>query len=97
MKEPQTISVQTLELKPDEPLTLPETFKSALGLDKGGTYTAIQLNGLVLLISRSLIAQEALEGMRKVLEAKGVTLEDLLSGLSEVRSQVLYERYSLAS
>ncbi len=95
MKEQQAISVQTLKLKPDEPLTLPDTFKSALGLDKGGTYTAIQMDGLVLLVSRSLASQEALEGMRRVLEAKGLTLEDLLSGLSEVRSQVLYERYGV--
>ncbi len=94
---PQRASVllQTLELAPGEPLVLPEAVKASLGLEEGGTCTILQLDGMVLLIPRPLQSPEALEGMRQALEAAGVTLDDLLAGLAEIRTQMLRERYGI--
>lgn len=95
---PETsVLLQTLELGPDDPLVLPDAFKVALGLGKGGTCTVVQLDGMVLLISRRLVSLEALEGMRQALSEAGVTLEDLLTGLADIRTQMLHERYGLTS
>ena len=90
-----SILLQTLELGPDDPLVLPQAFKEALGLEEGGTCTVIQLDEMVLLISRLLVSPRALEEMRRSLDAAGVTLADLLAGLADIRSQMLRERYGL--
>jgi hypothetical protein len=87
--------LQTLELGPDDPLTLPEAFKAALGLEGGGTCTVVHLDGMVVLIPRSLVSPEALDEMRQALSTAGVTLEDLLAGLADIRTQMLHERYGL--
>jgi len=78
-------------------LILPDAFKVALGLGEGGTCTVVQLDGMVLLIPRLLVSLEALEGMRQALSEAGVTLEDLLTGLADIRTQMLHERYGLTS
>jgi hypothetical protein len=88
---------QTLELDPGAPLVLPEVFKAALGLEEGGTCTVVQLDSMVLLIARPLVSPEALDGMCQALSTAGVTLEDLLTSLADVRTQMLYERYGLTA
>ena len=95
MSERLETSVMNLELKPGDPIVLPEVFKAALGLEKGGDCTIVRLDGVVLLISRPLVSLKALEGMRQALQADGVVLEDLLAGLADVRTQMLEERYGL--
>ena len=90
-----SVSLQTLELQPGEPLTLPEDVKATLGLEEGGTCFILRLDGMVLLLSRPLQSPEALEGMRQALEAAGVTLDDLLAGLADIRIQMLRERYGI--
>jgi len=86
-------SAESITIGPGQPLLLPETIKAALGLEKGGTCVIIPLDGVVLLVSRPLVSPSALEGMRQALTEAGVTLEDLLKGLVEVRSQISTERY----
>ena len=90
-----SIRLQTLELSPGEPLILPKAFKAVLGLEEGGSCTIINLDGMVLLIRCSLVSPEALEGMRQALSTADVTLEDLLSGLADIRTQMLRERYGI--
>ena len=50
---------------------------------------------MVLLLSHPLQSPEALEGMRQALEAAGVTLDELLAGLADIRPQMLRERYGI--
>jgi len=83
------VLLQTLELGPDGSLTLPATFRAALGLEGGGRCTVLQLDGIVLLVSRPLLSPEALEGMRQALNTAGVTLDDLLAGLADMRTQIV--------
>lgn len=87
--------LQTVQLGPGDPLTLPEAFKATLGLEEGGACTIINLDGMVVLVPRTLVSPEALEGMRQALSVADVTLEDLLSGLADIRTQMLRERYGL--
>ncbi|MFQ6014811.1 MAG: hypothetical protein ACE5NP_05150, partial [Anaerolineae bacterium] len=46
----------------------------------------------LLLYPKRLVSLEALERMRQVFE-EGVTLDDLLEGLDEVRQKIYDERY----
>ncbi len=102
--EETSIQLQTLEAKPTEPLILPESFKTTLNLEAGGTYTALHLDDMVLLISRPLITPQALNGMGQALNGMGqalqaadVSLEDLLANLANIRTQMLHERYGLTA
>ncbi len=95
--EETSIQLQTLEVKPTEPLILPESFKTTLNLEAGGTYTALHLDDMVLLISRPLVAPQALNGMGQALQAADVSLEDLLANLANTRTQMLHERYGLTA
>lgn len=50
-------------------------------------------DSFVPLYPKRLVSLEALEGMRRVFEEEGVTLDDLLEGLDEVRQEIYDERY----
>ena len=91
------VRLQTLELRPGDPLVLPGDFKKALGLESGGPCTIMSLDGMVLLMPSSLVTPQALEGMRQALNTAGVTLGDLLSGLDDIRTQMLRERYGITA
>ena len=82
---------RTIVVGKDEPIAIPEEFKAVLGLDKGGAYTVVQFDSFLLLYPKRLVSLEALERMRQVLEEEGVTLDDLLEGLDDVRQEI-YER-----
>jgi len=87
------LRAQIVTLGPQEPLTLPEEFKRALGLGAGGVYTVVQFDGFALLAPKRLVSLEALEQMRRIFIEAEITLNDLLQGLEEVREQIYAERY----
>ena len=95
ISETTSIQLQTLEVQPQEPLILPESFKHTLNLEQGGTYTALHLHDMVLLISRPLITPQALDGMGRALQTADVSLEELLANLTNIRTELLQERYGL--
>lgn len=97
MIEAETLTVKTVAVGADEPLVLPDEFRRGLGLDAGGEYTVIQLNGFILLTPKRLISLELLEAMRRSLDSSGVTLDDLLVGLGQVRQEIYQERYGSAA
>lgn len=82
------LTVQTLTLGRGESLAIPDEFRDALSLGGGGTYTVVRFNDLLLLYPRPLASLQALEQMRRVLEGEGVTLDELLSGLDEIRQEM---------
>ncbi len=92
-KEQSTPLAQTIEIEQGEPVIVPDTFQRALGLEQGGTYTVIQLDGLVLVTPKRLASLDALEELRVELEKSSITLENLLLGLDTVREQIYQERY----
>ena len=92
--ESQTgLVTRTVVVGKDEPIAVPEEFRAILGLDEGGAYTVVQLDTFLLLYPKRLVSLEALERMRQVFEEEGLTLDDLLEGLDEVRQEIYNERY----
>jgi hypothetical protein len=92
-KEQASPVAQVIEIEQGEPLIVPDAFQRALGLEEGGTYTVIQLDGLVLVTPKRLASLEALEELRFALKKSNITLENLLVGLDSVREQIYQERY----
>ena len=84
---------RTIVVSKDEPIAVPEEFRAVLGLDEGGAYIVVQLDSFLLLYPKRLVSLEALEGMRQVFEEEGITLDDLLEGLDEIRQEIYDERY----
>jgi hypothetical protein len=84
---------QVVEIERGEPVIVPDAFQRALGLEQGGTYTVIQVDGLVLVTPKRLASLDALEELRAALEKSSITLENLLSGLDLVRQKIYQERY----
>lgn len=90
-------NAQVIEIEQGEPIIIPDAFQRALGLEQGGTYTVVQLEGLVLVTPKRLTSLDGLENMRGELEKAEITLENLLSGLDSIREQIYQERYGSAT
>ena len=93
MESRTSLVTRTIVVSKDEPIAVPEEFRAVLGLDEGGVYIVVQLDSFLLLYPKRLVSLEALEGMRQVFEEEGITLDDLLEGLDEVRQEIYNERY----
>lgn len=93
MESRTSLVTRTIVVSKDEPIAVPEEFRAVLGLDEGGAYIVVQLDSFLLLYPKRLVSLEALEGMRQVFEEEGITLDDLLEGLDEVRQEIYDERY----
>ena len=93
MESPTRLVTRTVMVRKEEPIAIPEEFRAILGLDEGGAYTIVHFDSFLLLYPKRLVSLEALEGMRQVFEEEGVTLDDLLNGLDEVRQEIYDERY----
>lgn len=88
---------QVIEIERGEPVVVPDAFQRALGLEQGGAYTVVQIDGLVLVTPKRLASLDALEEIRAALEKNSITLENLLSGLDSVREKIYQERYGSTS
>ena len=93
MTEPNAINVKTIAVIAVEPLVLPDDFRRGLGLDAGGEFTIIQLDGIVLLTAKRLVSLNLLEQIREILDRDSISLDDLLEGLTQVRQEIYQERY----
>ncbi|HID31512.1 MAG TPA: hypothetical protein EYP19_16135 [Desulfobacterales bacterium] len=87
------LAFKTLVVDKDKPIEIPEEFRETLGLSDGGVCTVIQFDSFLLLSPKGLVSLEAFERMRQVFEEEGVTLDDLLGGLEEVRQEIYDERF----
>ena len=85
------------EVTAAEPLVLPNELKIALGLEDGGTVTALKLYGTVVLTTQSLQSVYALDALGQAIRDANVTLDELLEGLDDVRSELLQEQYGISA
>ncbi|GEM_PF-2334882 len=86
-----------LEVKPQQPVILPDDFKQVLHLESGGRLIAIYFGGMVLLVSKPLSSLFALDGMGQALQTANISFEDWLVGVDEIRTTILKERYGLTT
>ncbi len=76
-------------------VTIPAEIRSKLGLKKGDVVAFVETDQGVLISPQEVIATAALDQMRQVLIAQGLTLEDLMDSGRETRGKLLKEEYGL--
>ena len=76
-------------------VTIPADIRSKLGLKKGDLVAFIETDQGVLISPQELIATAALDRVGRILEGKGVSLEDLMESGRQIRGTLLKEAYGL--
>ncbi|KGT72750.1 transcriptional regulator [Bradyrhizobium japonicum] len=74
-------------------VTIPKAIRERLNLEEGDKVAFIEENGKIIITKSSVVAlKEFLNTMSKEAESKGVTEEDLLKDLENVREEMWNER-----
>ena len=78
-------------------VTLPPAWRSRLGLKQGDLVSLIETEAGLLITPRQVLANQLLNDIGRSLQAKGVTLDDLLANGATIRETVLKEDYDLTA
>ena len=76
-------------------VTLPQAVRKKLNLKKGDLVTFVETSEGIVIKPAAVVATEALDELARALQAKGVTLDDLLERGREIRGQLAREKYGL--
>lgn len=84
----------TTLMTPKGKITLPAEIREKYGFDDWGLLSVVDMgDGSILLKPYESELTKTAEQMRKRLEDDGVTLDDILQTLDEVRKEMFKERY----
>ncbi|MBV7333900.1 AbrB/MazE/SpoVT family DNA-binding domain-containing protein [Chloroflexi bacterium TSY] len=85
----------TVQLRSKGNLTIPSEFRQKYSFDEGDVFTLVDLgDGSFYLIPRVSIVPKLVSEMVHLREEAGLTLEDMLDGLSDERQKLYQERYA---
>lgn len=79
-------------LRPRGQVTIPQPVRQSLSLNQGDILTVVQIGDTILLTPRKLRTPALAEQFTQIMEEEGVTLADLLAGLTEERERIHRER-----
>lgn len=83
----------TLQMRTKGSLTIPSELRQKYGFEEGDVFTLVELgDGSFLLTPRVSLVPKLVAEMEAIRTEAGVTLDDLLSGLPEVRRQLFEEK-----
>lgn len=84
----------TLQLRAKGSVTIPIEFRQKYALNEGDTFTIIDMgDGSFFLVPRLSIVPKLVEEMETLRQEAGLTIDDLLAGLSDERRRLFEERY----
>jgi bifunctional DNA-binding transcriptional regulator/antitoxin component of YhaV-PrlF toxin-antitoxin module len=86
-------SSYTGEIKDRGQLTIPKGVREAGPLGQGREVTIIPLGDSILVTPRRLGVDEARGELRRILDASGLSLDELTAGLDEARGEVYEKTY----
>jgi len=82
----------TVQMRAKGSLTIPSDLRQKYGFEEGDVFTLVELgDGSFILTPRLSIVPKLVAEMEAIRAEAGVTLDDLLSGLPEVRRQLYAE------
>ena len=82
----------TVQMRAKGSLTIPSDLRQKYGFDEGDVFTLVELgDGSFLLTPRLSLVPKLVTEMEAIRAEAGVTLDDLLGGLPEVRRQLYAE------
>lgn len=76
-------------------VTIPAEIRKKLGLKKGDVVAFVETEDGVLISPREVVALKALREIGKSLEAKGITLDQLMEDGRDIRTDLLKEMYGI--
>jgi len=96
---PQLVLSQSyvVQLRGRGQITLPIKVRKALGLGEGDIFTLVQFGSLLLLTPKQLVVPRMADIIARLAEEKGLTLDDLLTGLEEAKAALFEEKYGRRS
>lgn len=74
-------------------ITLPVQLREELGVEVGDFFTIVKVDSYVVMTPRRLMVSEVSGQLEQLLAEKGLTLDDLLSGLEDERAGLFEEQY----
>ncbi len=89
----QLIKPVTTEIKSRGQLTIPKKIRLMGHLEEGQVVSIIPIGDSVIITPKRIELDEARREIRKLMTASGLSVEDLLSGLSEAREELYQETY----
>jgi bifunctional DNA-binding transcriptional regulator/antitoxin component of YhaV-PrlF toxin-antitoxin module len=85
--------VSTIQMRAKGTITLPAELRRKYALEEGDVFSLVDLgDGSLLLAPRISIVPKLVAEIESLREEAGVTVEDLLEGLPDVRRQLYEER-----
>lgn len=87
--------VTTMQLRAKGSLTIPAELRQKYALNEGDVLTLVDLgDGSFFITPRLSIVSKVVAEMESLREEAGLSVEDLLEGLSEQRRKLYRERYA---
>ncbi len=86
-----------VRLSEDGQIELPEDLRRELAVTSGDLLSLVRIDSFLLLYPKRLVVPEMADKIARLAAEKGVTLDNLLSGLDEVGEQLYQERYGRGS
>lgn len=74
-------------------VTIPRRLRDSLSIDEGDTLTAVAVGDMLVLVPRPLYTPELTDQIAAMIEARGLTLSDMLEDLPRIREELYQERY----
>ncbi|MBC7226947.1 MAG: AbrB/MazE/SpoVT family DNA-binding domain-containing protein [Thermoflexales bacterium] len=84
----------TVQVRERGQFTIPAEVRRQVGIREGDTFSLLWLDDTLIAIRRRLVTPEIARAIEALMQQKGLTLEDLLEGLEEVRQTYLREQYN---
>ncbi|MDA8091324.1 MAG: AbrB/MazE/SpoVT family DNA-binding domain-containing protein [Nitrospiraceae bacterium] len=81
------------EIKTRGQLTIPKRIRETSHLEEGSVVSILPIGDSLIITPKRLELDEARRQMRKLLKASGLTIEELVEGLTEEREKLFKETY----
>lgn len=81
------------EIKARGQLTIPKKIREMSHLEEGNVVTILPIGDSLIITPKRLELDEARRQLRKLVKASGLTVEELIEGLKEERTELFKETY----
>ena len=88
------VEPSTIQMGEKGRITVPARFRKRLGIKRGDTFSIVQVDSFLILTAKELVVPGAANALARIMEERGLTLEEMLTGLEEQRKAIYEERYA---
>ena len=78
-------------------VTIPIDLRRKLGIEEGGLVAFIETENGILISPQEVLAMDALDRVGKILNERGISLDELIESGGEIRREMVQEDYGLGA